>query len=291
MRHRPISRRTVTKGIAWSAPALAIAVTAPAFAASPPRCTATAQEALPCNTVTGSGSYYPWMVVTGGPVTTPTTSALYGDQSGWSTQRGLATKVMLNGTISVDYGGSYLNLPIGMTYSWQVKITVPTASTSTASLRPSLSVNEGCTNAALGNGQFSNPTLTTSGWSSNGNGTSSTTLTITTTNQSEYTVSPGETVYISVALDFTLPVLPGTTGNVKVSSPYTNCTGPTQTYQFDRNVTWLANNLASPSNYRYGYWFTGTATTGTPSGPAATNGAASVEGSGPYNTYSLVYTN
>ncbi len=268
-------------------------MTAPAYAAAASDCTFAATSTTPCNTITGSGSFYPWLTVQGGPVTTPTASQLYGDQTGWSTTKGLSSTIMLNGKIVNPAGsGSSIIIEAGVMYSWKVVITVPTANVSTANLNPSVTANSACGNATLGNGQFSNPTVTSSAWTNNGNGTSSTTLTITTTNQSKYTLSQSTTMYISVGMTFTLPVLPGQTGNVQVTNPYTSCTGPAAGLpQYSRDVTWVANTLADPSGYKNGYWFTGTITTGSVAGPALTNGAASVDVQTNYGTATMIYTN
>lgn len=50
----PINRRTVTKGIAWSVPAVAVAGAAPAFAASPSNCVGAA-----CVTLSGNVCKHP----------------------------------------------------------------------------------------------------------------------------------------------------------------------------------------------------------------------------------------
>ena len=115
------------------------------------------------------------------------------------------------------------------------------------------------------------------------------TTSMTHTSPSGYSMSGGETIYVSVALRFNLPIQPGQTSNVAVTNPHTGGTGPTTVFQYDRDVTWVANTVDPPSGYRVGYWFTGTVTTGL-FGPALANGAAAVEGSGGYNSYALLYT-
>lgn len=283
-----VSRRSVAKGAAWSVPVVTLATAAPAIASTPADCMLVTQATDICTAI-GSNGEKPWLAVNGGPTVAPTYSAPYGNNTAWDPTKGLTSWLYFNGRLfnnatNMDPGGGYRNM-LGVTLWWEFTMTVPTANTANYQTLTLGKAGDSCGRSVAGDGMFGNPVLSGPTWVNNGDGTSTGTFNVVM-NGTNSSMNPQSDIYLSVTLQFRLPVLPGQTVQVGVMEPKVNCEDKTAPQQYGADVTWFADN--DPAKYRYGAWFRGSEL-GTDPLPNSIDYIDNA--SAPYSTTIIGYTN